>query len=242
MGGSDRQQEAKPGSFPPTRAKPGAFPPTRAVPAASIEFSNTSVPDVAFAASSFRSVPAGHQGMGERHRAHTSSAKMAMQGGAEMGGSMGPVAPAKVSMSMGRPAGPQERQQADIETPHTGAGFMRLSARQGRPASLPTPQAATRVPLDSTVPQGPTSPELSATPAITRPHRRKTTRHRAYCVICLENPQEMAIDPCGHLSMCEECIKSVKDCPICRGPIHKAMKIIIAKRNQSGDTTEYVSW
>jgi len=268
--GFDRQQEAKPVSFPPTRA----------VPAGSAESHSTSSPHVVFAASAFRSVAAGRQGAGERRRAQTSSGKLPMQGGAGMGGSISPVSgsmapriggsiglvsgsmpprmdgsicpvsgsmnpgsPVNLSMSMGLlPAGPQERVQADSETPHTGAGRLHASAREGRPATSPTVQASTQAPLDSRVSQGPTSPsEPSETPAIRRPHRRKTTKLRAFCVVCLENPQEMAIDPCGHMSMCEECMKSVKDCPICRGPIHKAMKIIIAKRHLSGETTEYVS-
>jgi len=139
--------------------------------------------------------------------------------------------------------GPQEREVANGQTPHIGDGCLHASSKRVRFATSLRAQAATQAPLDRTAPQGPTSPlEASAPPAIMQPHRRKTRRGRAWCVVCFENPQEMAIDPCGHMSMCEECMKSVKDCPICRGPIHKAMKIIIAKRHRSGETTEYVSW
>lgn len=51
---------------------------------------------------------------------------------------------------------------------------------------------------------------------------------RAWCVICMANPQEMAIDPCGHLSMCHACCSAVKTCPVCRGPIDKALRIYVA--------------
>jgi len=132
--------------------------------------------------------------------------------------------------------------QADGQTPHTGADCLLSSPRQGRPATSFTTQAATQAPLGRTAPQGPTSPPEPSATTIRDPLRRKTRRGRAWCVVCLENLQEMAIDPCGHMSMCEECMKSVKDCPVCRGPIHKAMKIIITKRHRTGETTEYVSW
>jgi len=163
----------------------------------------------------------------QRRRDHPSSGKVPMQGGAGMGGSISPVggsihavSPVKLSMSVGLPAGPEEREHAGSETL----------------------QAAAQVPVDSRPPQGPTSiSEPSATPAIASPRRRKTTRGRAWCVVCLENPQEMAIDPCGHMSMCEECMKSVNDCPICRGPMQRAMKIIIAKRHSSSELAEYVT-
>jgi len=235
--GCDRQQAAKLGSFPPICA----------MPRGSIESSSTSPAPVA---SAFRLVAAGHEGMGERHRANTSASKLPMQGGPGMGGSInpvggspGPVSPVKVSMSMGLAAGPQEREQANGETLQCGASHLYASPRQGRLATSPMAQAAIQTPLDSKAPQLPASPsEPSATLAMTRTHRGKTTRGRAWCVVCLENPQEMAIDPCGHMSMCEECMKTVKDCPVCRGPIDKTMKIIIAKRHRSGETTEYVSW
>lgn len=51
---------------------------------------------------------------------------------------------------------------------------------------------------------------------------------RRPCVVCLAKPQEVAIDPCGHLSMCNDCISSVQACPICRGPINKALRVYIS--------------
>lgn len=54
------------------------------------------------------------------------------------------------------------------------------------------------------------------------------SRRRPYCVICMERPQEMAIDPCGHLSMCQACCSKMTTCPVCRGPIQKALRIFAA--------------
>jgi len=138
-----------------------------------------------------------------------------------------------------------QRRRAHTSTgnsPMRGPVGMGGSSNTVGPVASPTAQAAAQAPVDSRATQGPTSlSEPSANPAIVRPKRIKTTKSRAWCVVCLERPHEMAIDPCGHMSMCEECMKSVKDCPICRGPIHKAMKIIVAKRHPSGEATEYVT-
>eukprot|EP00448_Togula_jolla_P013865 CAMPEP_0170577028 /NCGR_PEP_ID=MMETSP0224-20130122/4705_1 /TAXON_ID=285029 /ORGANISM="Togula jolla, Strain CCCM 725" /LENGTH=439 /DNA_ID=CAMNT_0010899905 /DNA_START=83 /DNA_END=1398 /DNA_ORIENTATION=+ len=56
------------------------------------------------------------------------------------------------------------------------------------------------------------------------PPTRATRRRRPWCVVCMTNPQEVAIDPCGHLSMCHSCSSAVKACPVCRGPITKALR------------------
>jgi len=57
---------------------------------------------------------------------------------------------------------------------------------------------------------------------------RRHRRRRPWCVICMANPQEMAIDPCGHMSMCYRCSTAVQACPVCRGPIEKALRVYIA--------------
>jgi hypothetical protein len=36
------------------------------------------------------------------------------------------------------------------------------------------------------------------------------------CVICLEKDSIICIKLCGHLGLCEECSKKIKECPICR--------------------------
>eukprot|EP00927_Polykrikos_kofoidii_P040765 TRINITY_DN34791_c0_g1_i1.p1 TRINITY_DN34791_c0_g1~~TRINITY_DN34791_c0_g1_i1.p1 ORF type:complete len:433 (-),score=62.21 TRINITY_DN34791_c0_g1_i1:77-1339(-) len=58
-------------------------------------------------------------------------------------------------------------------------------------------------------------------------HRRSGNRRRPKCVICMAAPQEIAIDPCGHLSMCFTCASAVKACPVCRGPIEKSLRIFV---------------
>jgi DNA repair exonuclease SbcCD ATPase subunit len=36
------------------------------------------------------------------------------------------------------------------------------------------------------------------------------------CVICMENPKMMAFSTCGHRCVCEECVKGMAECPMCR--------------------------
>ena len=43
------------------------------------------------------------------------------------------------------------------------------------------------------------------------------------CVVCMDGKKEIFIDPCGHISVCRECINNIEQdtnkCPICRGSI-----------------------
>ena len=52
------------------------------------------------------------------------------------------------------------------------------------------------------------------------------------CAICLTNPKNCAIVPCGHISTCEPCANSLiaqgLHCPICRGPITMAVRVFVA--------------
>lgn len=47
------------------------------------------------------------------------------------------------------------------------------------------------------------------------------------CVICLDNNKCMLAMPCKHVSCCEECIKAVKECPLCRKVIESKIKIYL---------------
>jgi hypothetical protein len=56
------------------------------------------------------------------------------------------------------------------------------------------------------------------------------------CVVCNDATAEMAIVPCGHYCLCENCSKTLitlrnrqrRVCPLCRVPIQKTLKIFIA--------------
>lgn len=54
-----------------------------------------------------------------------------------------------------------------------------------------------------------------------------------YCVVCMENQKEYAFVPCGHVCLCDTCVKSPefssrledKRCPICRKQSEMLMKV-----------------
>jgi E3 ubiquitin-protein ligase MUL1 len=59
-----------------------------------------------------------------------------------------------------------------------------------------------------------------------RQQRRAQIRSRDHlaedqrCVVCLLNPKEVIVLPCGHVCLCEECAIKIKaQCPICRARI-----------------------
>jgi hypothetical protein len=45
------------------------------------------------------------------------------------------------------------------------------------------------------------------------------------CKICMENPVECAIVECGHTCLCLTCAAPLKQCPVCRQPIVKVLKL-----------------
>lgn len=54
------------------------------------------------------------------------------------------------------------------------------------------------------------------------------------CVICMVNPRDMIITPCGHKCLCQDCAKSLDPiflvrnqgvCPICRHSIEHIYRI-----------------
>ena len=48
------------------------------------------------------------------------------------------------------------------------------------------------------------------------------------CIICMENPSCCAFVPCGHMCICAKCCSRSNECPICRTPIERILKIITA--------------
>jgi len=47
----------------------------------------------------------------------------------------------------------------------------------------------------------------------------------AECAICLNRSANVALDPCGHLCVCEGCADSLVDCPMCRSRIGKRLRV-----------------
>ena len=52
-------------------------------------------------------------------------------------------------------------------------------------------------------------------------------KHEYKCVICLVDESNIALKPCGHICICNHCIKvsAVRACPICRTMINSILQI-----------------
>jgi len=50
-------------------------------------------------------------------------------------------------------------------------------------------------------------------------------KEHSHCVICLDPPPQICIDPCGHFCMCQGCASKVEQCPLCRRQIVKRIYV-----------------
>lgn len=60
------------------------------------------------------------------------------------------------------------------------------------------------------------------------PVRRKIFKPGKFdhlCFICVENTVNCTNSACGHCFACDECFKQCQNCPICRAPIEKIIKL-----------------
>jgi len=48
---------------------------------------------------------------------------------------------------------------------------------------------------------------------------------RTLCIICLDQPKSCVFVDCGHMATCFECGDRVRECPVCRRPKTKIMKV-----------------
>lgn len=52
------------------------------------------------------------------------------------------------------------------------------------------------------------------------------------CVVCLDNPREALLQPCGHVCVCQDCIKRIvladNKCPVCRILVSSVQKAFIS--------------
>ena len=49
-----------------------------------------------------------------------------------------------------------------------------------------------------------------------RVRQRDGAESKDRCIVCAGNPIEVLIEPCGHVSVCRECVRKMHKCPICR--------------------------
>jgi len=60
------------------------------------------------------------------------------------------------------------------------------------------------------------------------PGAHTSAQENLLCCICMENPKTIAVIPCGHLCLCQNCSPIISDeCPICRGNIASKVNIYL---------------
>ncbi|KAI9032028.1 hypothetical protein DFJ74DRAFT_652904 [Hyaloraphidium curvatum] len=73
------------------------------------------------------------------------------------------------------------------------------------------------------------APAEQEAPAPPPPEPAKEARNE--CVICLSAPCTRAVIPCGHQSLCEDCVgmaAGMGECPVCRGEWKGTLRIFQA--------------
>lgn len=69
---------------------------------------------------------------------------------------------------------------------------------------------------------GVSSSELLSTTEKEAELRRLKNEKR--CKVCLDQDATLVFVPCGHICACEQCCRSLKQCPLCRTKINKAYR------------------
>jgi len=58
-----------------------------------------------------------------------------------------------------------------------------------------------------------------------QPRNRNPGEEETSCIICMNSPATTALLECGHLSFCEDCAAPLVNCPICRNPVLRTLRI-----------------
>jgi len=48
------------------------------------------------------------------------------------------------------------------------------------------------------------------------------------CAVCLEEPLEVALRPCGHVCVCLECADKLDRCPMCRSVVKRKTRVYLS--------------
>lgn len=54
--------------------------------------------------------------------------------------------------------------------------------------------------------------------------KKKFTKEKRECVVCLDSPLEIVFIPCGHICTCISCSKLINVCPLCRSKLTQKFK------------------
>jgi len=82
--------------------------------------------------------------------------------------------------------------------------------------------------LHTSITQKPDSERIGNDEAQKLEEENRKLKEARTCRVCMDQEINTVFLPCGHLSCCESCAKSLTDCPICRNVIRGTVKTFIA--------------
>ncbi len=121
-----------------------------------------------------------------------------------------------------------------VPRPHHREEYVGPSMSRLRPSPL-----ATRTPHPYPSGQGKLlEPSLVNEPSVSLPPPSQPARPQAMnappptedsklCVVCMDEVLEVVLMPCGHVCACEQCSKQLTQCPMCRQPVDRAIRVFL---------------
>merc|ERR1711860_354736 len=95
-----------------------------------------------------------------------------------------------------------------------------VSAPGPSTAPVPTSSSSSASTTSQMETAKPSNPEMS----VDLEQENRRLKEARICKICMDQEIGVVFLPCGHLICCVQCAPSLKDCPLCRQPIHGTVK------------------
>ena len=102
------------------------------------------------------------------------------------------------------------------------------------PPAPPAPPAisappAPSVPQSTSVPAQTTPSTDNSDSSLSEAEYQSRREQDNQCVVCMENPREVAFIPCGHIICCQACGETIRagsnKCPMCRGSLQGVLRV-----------------
>merc|ERR1711953_1402356 len=121
--------------------------------------------------------------------------------------------------------GGAESHQSLSQTQTPNVAVLEQPSQPERSVSAPGPSTAPVPATSSTASTASTQME-TAKPEISvdLEQENRLLKEARICKICMDQEIGVVFLPCGHLICCVQCAPSLKDCPLCRQPIHGTVK------------------
>ena len=138
---------------------------------------------------------------------------------------------------------PNESQLSTPSSSSAVGGGMARSTSDPSSVHLPSPPLSKSEPATPAGKGGDSREEADKKAAATMPHsstvvdqeisasleqENRRLKEQRICKVCMDNEIGVVFVPCGHLCCCVQCAPALKDCPVCRQPIHGTVKAYLS--------------